>query len=440
MDSTPRRPSLPSFSVETSQEEWLFADFLEEDNVDDVEAMEIIDVESHERVQNGSLSNELFELTSFDVVPKPPCVETGEIAAGNDSLLESSTVSENESFDSELSDQCESTLFDIVPETSQVTQSLASEAATLLEKELFLKGIVDTVSSQFPELSFTTGYVTSDNNNPVLTITQRCQFIHLPFGATSRVTITIQYKRYSVHVLMRLWGEGEISSLEDVVDLCHMFGCRSKYKFCPGLDPIYYESEYHKPIRYHIKSVRLTHFPFSRVESFKCKLWFLPALNISAKEKEAGEVMCPACKRMVQYLKLQKKRTLAESPGKKIKRQLPSSRARLKYMSPASQQMRKQYAQYQRSSNIRKLARLEESEVVLDKEQNEEMCAMVEAVQAEELEKLFQEGEQHGVGSLMKKVWFTDKDRQKKEFFQDQERNGKAFIYNCLCNLLLCYD
>jgi len=85
MDSTPRRPSLPSFSVETSQEEWLFADFLEEDNVDDVEAMEIIDVESHERVQNGPLSNELFELTSFDVVPKPPCVETGEIAAGNDS-------------------------------------------------------------------------------------------------------------------------------------------------------------------------------------------------------------------------------------------------------------------------------------------------------------------------------------------------------------------
>ena len=72
MDLTPCRPSLPSFSVETSQEEWLFADFLEEDNVDDVEAMEIVDVESHERVQNGSLSNELFELTSFDVVPKPP--------------------------------------------------------------------------------------------------------------------------------------------------------------------------------------------------------------------------------------------------------------------------------------------------------------------------------------------------------------------------------
>ena len=91
-------------------------------------------------------------------------------------------------------------------------------------------------------------------------------------------------------------------------------------------------------------------------------------------------------------------------------------------MSPASQQACKHYAQYQRSSNIRKLARLEENEVVLDDEQHKEMSAVIEAVQAEELERLFQEGEQHGVGSLMKNVWFTDKDRQRKEFSQDQER------------------
>ena len=75
----------------------------------------------------------------------------------------------------------------------------------------------------------------------------------------------------------------------------------------------------------------------------------------------------------------------AESPGKKVRRQHPSSWVRLQYMSPASQQARKHYAWYQRSSNIRKLARREENEVVLDSEQHEEMSTVVEAVQAEKL-------------------------------------------------------
>jgi len=102
----------------------------------------------------------------------------------------------------------------------------------------------------------------------------------------------------------------------------------------------------------------------------------LPPLNASAEEEVASEVKCKGCKCLVQLLKLQKTRTLAESPGKKIRRQHPSSQARLQYMSPASQWARKRFAQYQRSSNIRKLARLEENEVVLDNGQYEGMSAL----------------------------------------------------------------
>ena len=84
--------------------------------------------------------------------------------------------------------------------------------------------------------------------------------------------------------------------------------------------------------------------------------------------------------------------------------------------------------------SLRKLGRFEESEVVLDDKQNEEIRAIVEAVQPEKLEKLFQEGNQHNVGNLMKNIWYTDKDRQGKEFAQDQLQNGKwllfvAFLY-----------
>ena len=72
--------------------------------------------------------------------------------------------------------------------------------------------------------------------------------------------------------------------------------------------------------------------------------------------------------------------------------------------------------------------KLEESEVLLDDEQSEEMCAVMDVVQDDELELLHQEGDQHGVGGLMKTIWFTDKKQQKMEFDQDQAKNGKLFF------------
>jgi len=106
-------------------------------------------------------------------------------------------------------------------------------------------------------------------------------------------------------------------------------------------------------------------------------------------------------------------------------------------MSPASQQIRKKYAQYQRSSSIRKLRKLEGNDVVLSDSQNEEMCAIMKAARAEDLDKLYQEGDQHGVGSLMKTLWLTDKNRQKSQFFfQTRKRivSVHSFIpyYFCL--------
>jgi len=155
---------------------------------------------------------------------------------------------------------------------------------------------------------------------------------------------------------------------------------------------------------------------------------FVSAANAPVAEKKASEVKCAACKRLVHSLNLQRRRTLAESPSRKIKRQDPSSCARLDKMSPFSQQKRKQRAQYERSSSKWKLNKLEESEVLLDDEQSEEMSAVMDAVQDDKLELLYQEGDQHGVGGLMKTIWLTDKERQKKEFDQDQAKNGELFF------------
>ena len=116
-------------------------------------------------------------------------------------------------------------------------------------------------------------------------------------------------------------------------------------------------------------------------------LWFKPSLNLSVAQKEANEVKCSPCKRLLHHLNWQKKRTESESPGRKMKRQDPSSRARLQHMSPNSQQKRKKLAQYQRTNNICKLKKYEDSEIVLDAEQSTEMCSVMETTPPEDLQR-----------------------------------------------------
>ena len=78
---------------------------------------------------------------------------------------------------------------------------------------------------------------------------------------TSCAQITVQYKSYSIYVLMRLWKEGQLESI-DVFELCSILGNKSKHKFRPGIDFDYYEREYYQAIRFHIKSVCQSSYPF----------------------------------------------------------------------------------------------------------------------------------------------------------------------------------
>ena len=95
-------------------------------------------------------------------------------------------------------------------------------------------------------------------------------------------------------------------------------------------------------------------------------------------------------------------------------------------MSPTSQAKRKKLAQYERTSNIRKLKKYEHNEVTLDDEQNDEMCNIVEQIRTEDLEKLCKEGDEHGVGRIMKGLWITDNKRKRQEFNIDQVKNSKC--------------
>lgn len=241
----------------------------------------------------------------------------------------------------------------------------------------------------------------------------------------SRVQVTVQYNRYIAYVMMRKCESGSLARGEDLATLCIKFSRKVKYKFCPGLNPEQYETEYYAAIQFHIKSLRRSEFPFTRVDSMNCLLWFKLAPNAIVNEKASMEVRCKSCKRLVLDLECQKRRTISESPSRKVKQQSASSKARLCYMSPASQLKRHQNIQYARSLSAQKLAKYGENEVTLSEEQNSEMCAIVEKTKDDDLEKLLKEGNEHGVGELMKEIWFTDKKCQVQQFANDQTANGK---------------
>ena len=133
-------------------------------------------------------------------------------------------------------------------------------------------------------------------------------------------------------------------------------------------------------------------------------------------------MLCYPCKCLVRDLEHQKRRTAAEMPTKKIKLQQPLSKARLSYMSPTSQAKWKQLAQYKRTNSIRKLAMYEDSEIMLDDTQNEEMCSIVQSIGDDDLESLYVEGEKCGVGKLMKEIWIMDAKQRSKQFLMTKPK------------------
>jgi len=66
--------------------------------------------------------------------------------------------------------------------------------------------------------------------------------------------------------------------------------------------------------------------------------------------------------------------------------------------------MHKKLAQYDRTNCMRKLASFEASEIVLDDDQNDEMHNVVQSIGDNDLEKLYLEGEEHGVFKIMKNI------------------------------------
>ena len=134
---------------------------------------------------------------------------------------------------------------------------------------------------------------------------------------------------------------------------------------------------------------------FACVDSVSCLLWFELGKKASATRKEAESILCHHCVRLRFNIETQTQRTQAECPSKKVKCQLSSSKAHLSYMSPDSQMKRKKQQKIEHNKSLRKLRKYEHTDIMLDSEQNEEMCNVVTAIEAncsDELQGLIVEG------------------------------------------------
>lgn len=131
-------------------------------------------------------------------------------------------------------------------------------------------------------------------------------------------------------------------------------------------------------------------------------MWVELGKTASKERRVADEVLCRSCVRLKCDLDHQVLRAQAVSPTKKIQRQDPSSHARISYLSPHSRSIRMSKTS---GKDRRKLRMFEHNE------QDEQLTAVVSTISKEhsdELEKVFQEGEKHGVSSKLRGIWNLD--------------------------------
>ena len=85
-------------------------------------------------------------------------------------------------------------------------------------QETFLQNLFATLSGHFLESTFSVARSSAEECRPYLLIPQKTLHFHLPYGMISRVHVSVQYKTYTVHVMMRMWRKDTFESVEELDD------------------------------------------------------------------------------------------------------------------------------------------------------------------------------------------------------------------------------
>lgn len=272
-------------------------------------------------------------------------------------------------------------------------------------------------------LNFFVGCSEQDNHH--LVVEKVNLHYHPPAGYVSRLRLIVNEEwKYYLQVLLSSTETGQLGCTEDFIQLCKRM-VEGEYKFCPGIDPEIYDKEFYAKIKYHSKNVLCSKIPFNRVASIKCPLYHKLAKNASLVEKAAAEVQCAACKRLVHDLRQLVAKKVAISPRRKASWVQPSSHFKMKYLSPASLQKRKQLIKQERARDKRIVEQYNRTRLTLDDEQHDEVCGIINSIEnthKDELEKVLGEADKEGAGESIREMWKIDSQKAKKHFQDDQKK------------------
>ena len=82
----------------------------------------------------------------------------------------------------------------------------------------------------------------------------------------------------------------------------------------------------------------------------------------------------------------------------------------------------------ERSADKAKLARLADTELLLDDEQSNELSeimSQIEETNVDELQKAFKEADSFSVGDSVRATWESDKNNAREKFLKDQKCNSE---------------
>ncbi|XP_065908252.1 uncharacterized protein [Dysidea avara] len=309
---------------------------------------------------------------------------------------------------------------DNVAATTEPTNCV--EYATIID-EVIVKG-----QQAYPDLVFAKRM---GDGSTILDVT-RSNMKNIPNAGYISVARVIFYQSsttlcYDVQVLLTSVQKGTVHNVDEAIMVCRIISCEGDHKFCPGLNESEYYDKYFSIIRFHLESVRLWDRPFKRIDSKDCTLWYQLKSNASDMQKSSDEVLCRPCKRLNSYLDHQRRRSDV-SLGTCLKRQQPSSRYKLKYLSPASIHKRKAATQKERSNDKAKLSRLSEFDITLENDQSDEVSEVLQTIEqqcSEELHSILKEADAHSstTGKSIRSSWERDKASCKAQFYSDQIQN-----------------
>lgn len=230
---------------------------------------------------------------------------------------------------------------------------------------------------------------------------------------------------------------GVLKDNKDVDNLLDQLLPGSDMAVCPGIAD--YTTRY-SSIRHRPKGLRSVSVgdKVMRYESVNCQLWYKRTdTRTTLLDRLSG--VCAECKDLNRLLRKEERSSTALSLQMSAMRTYPSSNHPLSYLSPASQKVRIRCLMNERKALNIKLRKYDHLSTSLDDEQNNEMAAVVQAIDTDptlrtELDQLCMEADEHceGHGAILQEMWEADSaEMLEADFMEDQQRNSELVAWLC---------